>query len=105
MVATSLKQLQSIGEISPGANVGVRINPGMGSGAFKAISTGGETSAFGIWHEYIPQIKEIAEKYELNITKIHIHIGSENTPESWTDSATIGLDFVREFDTVDTLDM
>lgn len=105
MVATSLKQMESIGKIASGTEIGVRVNPGMGSWAFKAISTGGETSAFGIWHEYIPQIKEIAKKYDLKITKIHIHIGSENTPESWTDSANIGLGFVEQFSDATVLDM
>ncbi|MDD2871833.1 MAG: diaminopimelate decarboxylase [Candidatus Gracilibacteria bacterium] len=105
IVATSLEQIKAIGKIKKGIKIGVRINPGMGSGAFKAISTGGETSAFGIWHEYIPDIKKVADKYDLRITKIHIHIGSENTPESWTNSANIGLEFVRQFDDATTLDM
>ncbi|MDP2090068.1 MAG: diaminopimelate decarboxylase [Candidatus Gracilibacteria bacterium] len=116
LVATSLDQIKAIGEIlkqvqdetiksNNSRKIGVRINPGMGSGAFKAISTGGETSAFGIWHEFIPEIKELVHLYDLEISKIHIHIGSENTPESWTNSANIGLDFVRQFPNVTTLDM
>ena len=105
IVATSLKQLKSIWELRPGSKIWVRINPGMWSWAFKAISTGWETSAFGIWHEYIPEIKEIAEEYNLEIVKIHIHIGSENTPESWTNSANIWLNFIREFETATCLDM
>ena len=47
----------------------------------------------------------LAEKYNLKITKIHIHIGSENTPASWVKSANIGLDFVREFEDVTMLNM
>ena len=105
MVATSLKQLKAIWETGFKWNIWVRINPWMGSGAFKAIATWWETSAFGIWYEYIPEIKKIAQDYDLNITKIHIHIWSENTPESWTKSASIWLDFVNEFKNVDTLDM
>ncbi len=105
MVATSLKQLKTIWELRPGKMIWVRINPWMWSWAFKAISTWWETSAFWIWHEYIEDIKEIALKYKLEITKIHIHIGSENTPESWTNSANIGLDFVKQFDKAKVLDM
>ena len=59
---------------------------------------------FGIWYEYIPQIKELAKKYNLKITKIHIHIWSENTPESWVNSANIWLDFVEQFEDIKTLD-
>lgn len=105
MIATSLKQLKAIWETRPWTKIWVRINPGIWSGAFKAISTWGETSAFWIWHEYIPEIKEIAKNYDLEIVKIHIHIGSENTPESWTNSANIGLDFIRQFETATCLDM
>ncbi|MCP4523851.1 MAG: diaminopimelate decarboxylase [Candidatus Gracilibacteria bacterium] len=111
MVATSLSQIKAIGQAYKNSScnsdyeIGVRINPGTGSGAFKAISTGGETSSFGIWHESIPQIKELSAEYNLIISKIHIHIGSENTPESWTDSANIGLDFVSQFPEVTTLDL
>lgn len=105
IVATSLEQIKAIWKIKKWIKIWVRINPGMWSWAFKAISTWGETSAFGIWHEYIPDIKKVADKYDLRITKIHIHIWSENTPESWTNSANIWLEFVRQFDDATTLDM
>ncbi len=105
IVASSLDQIKAIWELKNGVKIWVRINPGMWSGAFKAISTWWETSAFGIWHEFIPEIKELVQLYNLDLTKIHIHIGSENTPESWTNSANIWLDFVRQFPSVTTLDM
>ena len=105
MVATSLDQIKAIWKIKHWIKIGVRINPWMWSWAFKAISTWWETSAFGIWHEYIPIIKEISKKYNLKITKIHVHIGSENTPESWTNSANIALDFVWQFPDATHLDM
>jgi hypothetical protein len=41
----------------------------------------------------------------LIISKIHIHIGSENTPESWVNSANIGLDFVEIFENANCLDL
>jgi len=105
IVATSLKQIEEIWKIKPWIEIWVRLNPWMGSWAFKAISTWWETSAFGIWHEYISEIKLSAKKYNLSIIKIHIHIGSENTPESWMNSANIWLDFVRQFDDVKILDL
>ncbi|USN57748.1 MAG: diaminopimelate decarboxylase [Candidatus Peribacteria bacterium] len=104
-VATSLHQLETIGKEFPGIQVGVRINPGVGSAAFKKVNTGGWISAFGIWHEYLPEIKRIANQHDLIISKVHIHIGSENTPKSWVNSANIGLELVEYFDDVDTLDM
>jgi diaminopimelate decarboxylase len=83
----------------------VRINPGTWDWAFKAISTGWTTSGFWIWHEKIDEIKKLAKKYNLKITKIHIHIGSENTPESWVNSANIWLEFVETFEDVTCLDL
>ena len=105
IIATSLNQLEKIWELRPWTQIWVRINPWMWSWAFKAISTGWETSAFWIWHEYISEIKNISKKYNLEIIKIHIHIWSENTPESWTNSANIGLGFVEQFPEAITLDM
>ncbi|MDD3793741.1 MAG: diaminopimelate decarboxylase [Candidatus Gracilibacteria bacterium] len=104
-VATSLHQLEEFGKIKNGGSCGIRLNPGVGSGAFAAISTGGTSSSFGIWHEKISEIKNIAIKYNLKISKIHIHIGSENTPESWLNTASIGLDFVKQFEDVEILNM
>ncbi len=104
-IATSLDQIRAYGELNKWGSIGVRINPGSGSGAFKAISTGGTTSGFGIWHEYISDIKDICSEYDITIHKIHIHIWSENTPESWVKSATTGLDFVKQFPDAHTLDM
>lgn len=105
IVATSLNQIELIWNLKSGTEIWVRINPGMSSWAFTAISTGGLVSGFWIWHEYIDEIKETAQKNNIKITKIHIHIGSENTPESWVNSANIGLDFVLQFPDVTSLDL
>lgn len=104
-VATSLLQLETFWKKRRWGTLGVRINPWVWSAAFAKVSTGGLTSSFGIWYEYIPQIQEIAKKYDLKITKIHLHIGSENTPESWVNTANIGLDFIKEFKDATILDM
>lgn len=104
-VATSLHQIEVFGELFPGKNVWVRINPLSGSGAFKKISTGGKTSGFWIWYEYIPQVLEIATKYNLKITKFHQHIGSENTPESWVESAKFWLNIIETLPDVEIFDM
>lgn len=105
MVATSLNQIEQIWMIQPWSEIWVRINPWISSGAFTAISTGGLVSGFWIWHDYIDKIKQTALEYNVKITKVHIHIGSENTPESWTNSANIWLDFVSQFPDVTTLDL
>jgi diaminopimelate decarboxylase len=103
--ACSLNQLQRIGEALPGHAVGVRINPGLGSGSTNRTNVGGPASSFGIWHESIPQIRAIAEKFQLKIFRIHTHIGSGSDPEVWQKVAGLSLDAVAAFPDVTTLNM
>lgn len=105
MVATSINQIKQIKSTWFKWNIWVRINPWMSSGAFSAISTWWLVSWFWIWHEYIPEILAEVKNSDITINKIHIHIGSENTPESWMNSADIGLDFVEKFVDAEVLDM
>lgn len=104
-VATSLAQLEKYGAHFPGSSVWIRINPWCGSGAFAKISTGWVSSSFGIWYEYLEQVRTIAKQYGLRITKLHVHIGSENTAEAWADSASKTLIFAEQFPEVDTLNL
>jgi len=104
-VATSLHQLDFFGKNFPGKSCGIRVNPWVSSGWFAKIATWGNTSSFGIWHEKLDEVMKISQKYNIIITKLHFHIGSENTPESWVDSAGLGFDILRQIDTIDTFDM
>lgn len=104
-VATSLHQLQRYGQMYPGTGVWVRLNPGVWSGAFKKIDTGGPTSSFGIWYEYIPQIIDMAARYDLDVTKLHIHIWSENTAQARSDAAADAIDIMAQFPKVTTLNL
>jgi len=103
--ACSLSQLERIGKKFPGREVGVRFNPGLGSGGTGKTNVGGPSSSFGIWHELAPQVKEIAAKYDLRITLIHTHIGSGSDPEVWLRVSTMSLDLVRQFPLVHTLNL
>lgn len=103
--ACSLHQLEEYGKLAPNSEVGVRINPGLGSGGTKRTNVGGPASSFGIWYEYIPQIKEVAKKYNLKIVRIHTHIGSGSDPKVWQKVAQMSLNTVAQFPDVHTLDM
>ena len=50
--ACSLSQLERFGQLNPGGNVGIRINPGSGSGGNNRTNVGGPSSSFGIWYEF-----------------------------------------------------
>ncbi|NQY32761.1 MAG: diaminopimelate decarboxylase, partial [Coraliomargarita sp.] len=61
--ACSLNQLERFGKAFPGRTIGLRFNPGAGSGGNNRTNVGGPSSSFGIWHEWIDRVKEILAKY------------------------------------------
>lgn len=95
--ACSLHQLESYGKAFPGTSVGIRINPGEGSGFNARVNVGGAQSAFGIWHELVPEAKAIIEKYKLTIKRLHTHIGVGTDPEVWLRVAAFSLSFLEHF--------
>jgi diaminopimelate decarboxylase len=103
--ACSLHQLGTYGKLFPGSEVGIRINPGKGSGHDNKTNVGGPAASFGVWHEYTDEAKGIAEKYDLKITRLHTHIGSGSDPEIWSDVAKMSLEYAREFPDVTVLNL
>lgn len=103
--ATSLNQLEKYWKLRPGRDVSVRINPGLWSGGTKRTNTWGPASSFWIWHEYIDQIKEIAQRYNLKITKLHTHIWSWSDPKVWTRVSKMSLALANHFPDVHTLNL
>lgn len=95
--ACSIHQLEEYGKLFPGSGVSVRINPGLGSGGTNRTNTGGPASSFGIWHEQFDEIMKVKKKYNLNITRIHTHIGSGSDPEVWKKVALMSLEYVKKF--------
>lgn len=89
--ACSLHQLTTFGERLPGRELSVRMNPGLGSGHNNRTNVGGPSSSFGIWHEYLDRVLEIAAAAKLRITAVHTHIGSGGDPEVWKRCAGLSL--------------
>lgn len=103
--ACSLRQLEIYGQLFPGREICVRINPGLGSGHSNRTNVGGVSSSFGIWHAYIDQVKEMAGRYGLRITGMHTHIGSGSDPEVWLRCARMSLDIAARFPDVTRLSL
>lgn len=103
--ACSMSQLEVFGKQLTGNEVGIRINPGLGSGHSNRTNVGGPSSSFGIWHEYITQAKEIASKYNLKITRLHTHIGSGSDPGVWLKVAKMSIELVNHFPDVTAIDL
>lgn len=90
--ATSIHQLKEFLRLFPGKDVGVRINPGMGSGMNNRLTTGGVTASFGIWYEYIPEILKLSAQVESKIITLHTHIGSGTDPMEWLSTLETSID-------------
>lgn len=97
-----------------GQKVGVRINPGVGSGGFSSSTTGfsktnvgGPSSSFGIWYSLIDDgtVPDIVSKYALTVERVHTHIGSGSDPEVWQQVASKSLSFCKVWPTVKTLNL
>jgi diaminopimelate decarboxylase len=94
--------------------VGIRINPGVGSGGFSKSTTGfsktnvgGPSSSFGIWFDQIDDgtVPDLVSKYGLTVERIHTHIGSGSDPEVWQKVASRSLSFCAVWPTVETLNL
>ncbi len=103
--ACSLHQLERYGMLFPSSKVGLRFNPGLGSGGTQRTNVGGPASSFGIWFEDIDKAKEIASAHGLEVFRIHTHIGSGSDPEVWVKAVGLSLNLVRSFDTVTVLNL
>jgi diaminopimelate decarboxylase len=103
--ACSLHQLETLGRLAPGREVSVRLNPGLGSGATNRTNTGGPASSFGIWHEYLGDVKTLAERFGLRITRLHSHIGSGTDPEVWKRVTRMTLDLAAKLPDVGVVNL
>jgi len=72
----SPQMIGQLGERAPGREITLRINPGFGHGHSQKTNTGGEQSKHGIWHEQLDECLEAADRVGLQVTGLHMHIGS-----------------------------
>eukprot|EP00584_Thalassiosira_punctigera_P007886 CAMPEP_0172536666 /NCGR_PEP_ID=MMETSP1067-20121228/8402_1 /TAXON_ID=265564 ORGANISM="Thalassiosira punctigera, Strain Tpunct2005C2" /NCGR_SAMPLE_ID=MMETSP1067 /ASSEMBLY_ACC=CAM_ASM_000444 /LENGTH=487 /DNA_ID=CAMNT_0013321795 /DNA_START=249 /DNA_END=1712 /DNA_ORIENTATION=+ len=114
--ACSVSQLERFGQAFSNCSqkVGIRVNPGVGSGGFSSSTTGfsktnvgGPSSSFGIWHGLVTDgtVPAIVEKYGLEPERIHTHIGSGSDPDIWQSVAKNSLSFCAIWDTITTLNL
>jgi diaminopimelate decarboxylase len=85
------------------AKVSIRINPGEGAGHSKKTNTGGPYSKHGIWYENLSEARDIAKKYNLIISGVHIHIGSGGDMDHLKRITGKLVDFAKEFNDLDVV--
>lgn len=103
--ACSLHQLEAFGRLAPGRELSVRMNPGLGSGSTNRTNTGGPASSFGIWHEHLGEVKTVAERHDVRITRLHSHIGSGTDPAVWKRATRMTLDLVAKLPEVTVVNL
>ncbi len=85
--------------------VGVRIRPNIMAGGNLKISTGHDKSKFGIPVTELATLKEIQAKYNINISTLHIHTGSEiKDVKIFLQSAEVFEQMLPHFPSVNVLD-
>ena len=103
--ACSLHQLETFGKAFPGSRVGLRFNPGLGTGGTNRTNVGGPASSFGIWKETVSETKEIIARYNLDVFRIHTHVGSGGDPDIWVRAVMLSLDIVKQFESTTHLNI
>lgn len=102
----SLSQLELLGKINPGGKAAVRFNPGVGAGHHEKVITAGKKTKFGVNIDCVPQVKDIAGKYNLKIVGINQHIGSLFMEgDSYIEGVKSILSVAEQFEDIDFVDM
>lgn len=103
--ATSFLQLENYWKTNPWWELSVRINPWLWSWWTNRTNVWGPGSSFGIWHEYIDRVLEIAQKYNLSIIRLHTHIWSWSDPDVWAKVSIMSLEIAKNFPNVKVLNL
>lgn len=78
MDCDSIHAIKTWGELKPGTAISIRVNPGMGVNREdndRLQYAGSITTKFGIYQEQFFEALQVAQQYNLTVTKIHFHTG------------------------------
>lgn len=102
MNCDSLHSIKSWGALKPGSKIGIRINPAIGTGRTdndKLQYAGEQITKFGIYKEQFNEALELANKYNLEINRIHFHTGCgylNSELEQWQRILKESLWFIKQ---------
>ena len=104
----SLSQLETYGKLNFSGKSGkicLRFNPGIGGGHHEKVITGGDGTKFGIMPEYIPQVRELLTKYNLQLVGTNHHIGSQNWGDLYLQGVAELLAIAKQFPNLEFIDL
>ena len=93
-------------EVFHGQQILLRIDPGVGHGHHRYVSTGGNASKFGIPQSEIPLLKKCVKEHQISVIGLHAHHGSGILqPDLWNQTATLLTDLTCHFPTVKIINL
>ncbi|MFN5334895.1 MAG: diaminopimelate decarboxylase [Bacteroidota bacterium] len=103
----SLSNLEKFGKkFGSSYPVGVRLRPNIMAGGHMKIATGHDKSKFGIATDQLSLLKDIVDKYEINIHTLHIHTGSDiSDAKVFMQGLEFLFEILPQFPTVKVLDL
>jgi diaminopimelate decarboxylase len=105
-IATSMHQLHLLAAYESHAQaIGLRINPGMGSGHNNRLTTGGHAASFGLWHEHLAEALIFAQQNHIVINRLQIHVGTGGDPSKWGEIFDAALSIAARMPDVVSLDI
>ncbi|NEV60428.1 diaminopimelate decarboxylase [Thiorhodococcus minor] len=106
-----LSMIRRVGERAPGREIGLRINPAMGTGygSNELLRYSGEKpTKFGIYASELDEAIELAAQYDLTITRIHFHTGCgylNDQLESWEEVLKTSLAMIRKIPSLSAVNL
>lgn len=79
--------LEWLDQNHPGTDVILRFNPGIQAGGHPKLQVGSHGSKFGILSSHVDDLKALTNKLSLNVTGVHMHLGSDISDSSTFDQA------------------
>lgn len=102
----SLYPLQHWGELFKNKSVILRIDPGLGAGHHKYVSTSGDESKFGINTQDIEAAQSLIKQHHIRVIGLHAHAGSGIlAAQLWSDTAEILLSQINNFPDVQFINL
>ena len=84
----------------------LRVDPGIGLGHHKYVSTGGNESKFGIPQARLPDLVKLVAQHDINVIGLHAHYGSGILQANlWESTATLLTELLSYFPDVKILDL
>lgn len=102
----SLYPLQHWGALFKNKSVVLRIDPGLGAGHRKYVSTSGDESKFGIHPSDIEIAQALIEQHQIQVIGLHAHAGSGIlAAQLWSDTAEILLAQIKHFPHIEFINL